>query len=175
MESLLTTSVLLSALGIFALRVVDMSLDTIRVLFVMRGKKIIVWVLGFLQSLVFVIAITTVLSHLDNMLNVFGYAAGFATGNVAGMIIEGRLAVGHIHLTVISPARGSKVVETIRGAGYGVTEVAARGKDGTVTILYCNILRKDMDNVETIIMEADPQAFVTADDIRPVQRGFWRA
>jgi uncharacterized protein YebE (UPF0316 family) len=175
LEALFTTSVVLSALVIFGLRVVDMTLDTIRVLFVMRGKKPIAWVLGFFQSLVFVIAITSVLSHLDNPWNVIGYAAGFATGNVVGMAIEARLAVGHIHLTIISPSRGSKVVDSLRTAGFGVTEIPARGKDGTVAILHCDVLRRDMDHVETVIMEADPEAFVTAEDVRPVQRGFWRA
>ena len=175
MDTLFTSSVILSALVIFFLRVVDMSLDTIRVLFVMRGRKTIAWVLGFFQSLVFVIAITNVLSHLDNPWNIIGYAAGFATGNVVGMIIEERLAVGHIHLTIVSPSRGSKVVEVLREAGFGVTEISARGKDGMVAILHCDVLRRDMDHVETVIMEGDPQAFVTAEDVRPVQRGFWRA
>jgi uncharacterized protein YebE (UPF0316 family) len=174
-ESIFTTSVLLSALGIFLLRVIDMSLDTIRVLFVMRSKKTIAWGLGFFQSLVFVIAITSVLSHLDNPWNVIGYAAGFATGNVVGMYIEERLAVGHIHLSIISTARGSKIVEILRGSGFGVTEIPARGKDGTVTILHCDVKRRDMDHVETLIREADPQAFVTAEDVRPIRRGYWRA
>ena len=175
MEALFTTSVALSALVIFFLRVVDMSMDTIRVLYVMRGRKPIAWVLGFFQSVVYVVAITNVLSHLDNPWNIVGYAAGFATGNVVGMLIEERLAVGHIHLTIISPSRGSKVVESLREAGFGVTEIAARGKDGTVAILNCNVYRRDMAHVETVIMEADPQAFVTSEDVRPIQRGFWRA
>ena len=86
----------LGALGIFALRVSDMSCDTLRMLFVMRGRKGNAWGLGFVQSVIYVIAITAVLQHLDNPLNVIGYAAGFATGNVVGMLIEERLAIGHV-------------------------------------------------------------------------------
>jgi uncharacterized protein YebE (UPF0316 family) len=175
MQFILTPEAFLGALLIFFLRVGDMSLDTIRVLFVVRGRKGLTWILGFFQALIFVVAISSVLSNLNNFLNVIGYATGFATGNVIGMLIEERLAVGHILLTIISPTRGSSVAEHLRAAGYGVTEIPARGKDGTVAVLHCSVLRKDIDSVETIILEADPQSFVTSGDVRSVRRGFWRA
>ena len=174
MEALLIPSAWLGALGIFALRVGDMAFDTVRVLFVVRGRKGLAWILGFIQSLIFVIAISTVLAHLDNPLNILGYAAGFATGNVIGMFIEERLAIGHIQLSVVSPTLGAMIVEQLRASGYGVTEIPARGKDGTVTMIQCSVLRKDRDRAETIILETDPEAFVTAEDVRPVRRGFWR-
>jgi uncharacterized protein YebE (UPF0316 family) len=175
MENMITTSSILLAFGVFFLRVLDMAADTLRVLFVVRGRRRLAWVLGFFQSLVFVIAITSVLSHLDNPLTVIGYAAGFATGNVIGMYIEDRLAIGHVQFSIISSRRGAVVAEKLRGAGYAVTEIPARGRDGTVTILQTSVLRKGRDEIETIVLEADPEAFITAEDVRPVRRGFWRA
>jgi uncharacterized protein YebE (UPF0316 family) len=175
MEYLSDPHAWLFALLIFLLRVADMSLDTIRVLFVVRGKKAITWVLGFFQSLIFVIAISSVLTELDNILNVIGYATGFATGNLVGMIIEQRLAIGHILVTIISSNRGAFIAERLRAGGYAVTEIAGRGRNGTVFELHASVQRKDVPNVETIVLEADPQAFITAEDVRPVRRGFWRA
>ncbi|NPV58010.1 MAG: DUF2179 domain-containing protein [Anaerolineae bacterium] len=175
MSFTITLPVILMALGIFALRVVDMALDTIRVLFVVRGRKGLAWVLGFMQSLVFVIAITTVLANVDNPLNIIGYAAGFATGNVVGMLIEERLAIGHIHITVVSPSRGAVIAEQLRANGFAVTEIPARGRSGMVAVLHCDVRRRQMDSVETIVLEADPDAYVTAEDVRSVRRGFWRA
>src|SRR5512137_453094 len=102
MEILLSPQAWLAAGLIFLLRVSDMTLDTLRVLVVMRGRKGIAWVLGFFQSIIFVTAITSVLANLDNPLNILGYAAGFATGNVVGMLIEERLAIGHIQLSIVS-------------------------------------------------------------------------
>jgi uncharacterized protein YebE (UPF0316 family) len=96
MELVLSPEAWLSALLIFFLRVLDMTLDTLRVLFVMRGKKRIAWILGFFQSAIFVLAIGKVLTQLNNPLNIIGYAAGFATGNVVGMLIEERIAIGHV-------------------------------------------------------------------------------
>jgi len=165
----------LFALLIFVLRVGDMALDTIRVLFVVRGKKLLVWILGLFQSLIFVIAISSVLSELDNILNVIGYATGFATGNLIGMLIENRLAIGHVLVNIISSNRGTFIAERLRASGYAVTEIAGRGMNGTVFELHVSVLRKDVNLVETIVLESDPQAFVTAEDVRPVRRGFWRA
>jgi uncharacterized protein YebE (UPF0316 family) len=168
------TTILIGSL-IFALRVCDMAMDTIRVLFVVRGRKLLAWFLGFFQSLIFVIAISSVLSNAKNVVLIFGYAAGFATGNVVGMLIEERLAIGHVQVTVISSTRGGAVATALREQGYAVTEIPARGKDGTVTMLHIDVRRREVDAVDTIVLEADRKAFVTAEDVRPVRRGFWRA
>lgn len=175
MEVFLSSQAWLSAALIFSLRVGDMSLDTLRVLFVMRGRKMMAWFLGFCQAAIFVAAITTVLRDLNNPLNVIGYAAGFATGNVVGMFIEEWLAVGHIHMRIISARRGPAIAEHLRNEGYAVTEVPARGKDGMVTILNCSVLRKNVERVRRMANETDQEAFITAEDIKPVRRGFWRA
>jgi uncharacterized protein YebE (UPF0316 family) len=175
MEILLSPQAWLGAGLIFLLRVSDMTLDTLRVLVVMRGRKAIAWVLGFFQASIFVLAISSVLSNLDNPLNVIGYAAGFATGNVVGMLIEERLAIGHIHLNIVSSRLGSAIAEHLRGQGYAVTEIPARGKDGMVSLLHVSVLRKNVDTVRKLVNEIDADAFITSEDVRPVRRGFWRA
>lgn len=175
LDDLLSFSAWLGALGIFALRVSDMTLDTLRLLFVVRGKKTIAWILGFCQSVIFVIAITSVLQNLDNPLNVIGYAAGFATGNVVGMFIEERLAIGHVQLSIISSGRGPALAEALRQAGFAVTEIPARGKDGVVSMLSISVRRREVEQVEEIIRQQDPSAFVIAEEVRPIRRGFWRA
>ena len=175
LELLSSPAAWVGALTIFGLRITDMSLDTLRMLFVVRGRKGIAWVLGFCQSAVFVIAITRVLSDLSNPLMVLGYAAGFATGNVLGMIIEERLAVGHLKLQIVSQGNGHALAKALRDCGYGVTEIPARGKDGTVGLLSASVLRKDLAHVRQIVHETDEAAFMTSEDVRPIRRGFWRA
>jgi uncharacterized protein YebE (UPF0316 family) len=160
---------------IFLLRVTDMSLDTLRVLFVIRGRRSITWILGFFQSVIWVVAITSVLNNLGNLWNIVAYAGGFATGNVVGMMIEDHLAIGHAHMRIISPRRGNAIVDAIRNAGYAATELAGRGKDGTVSVINCSIQRKDIHNLKSEISRIDPDAFITVEEIRPLHRGFWRA
>jgi uncharacterized protein YebE (UPF0316 family) len=175
LEIFLSPVAWLGALGIFALRVIDMTCDTLRMLFVVRGRKGIAWALGFVQSFIFVIAITTVLKQLDNPLNIIGYAAGFATGNVVGMLIEGRLAVGHVKVSIVTQHLGTAVCQVLRDSGFGVTEIPARGRDGMVSMLSVSVLRKDVSKVEDIVHATDAGAFIISEDVRPLQRGFWRA
>ena len=91
------------------------------------------------------------------------------------MLIENRLAIGHVFVNIISSNRGTYIAERLRASGYAVTEIAGRGMNGTVFELHASVLRKDVNQVETIVLESDPQAFMTAEDVRPVRRGFWRA
>lgn len=160
---------------IFGLRVADMTLDTLRVLFVLRGRKALAWFLGFAQSAIWVVAISSVLRHVDNLWNVVGYAGGFATGTVIGMLIEERLAIGHGHVRVISPSRGSALAEAIRASGYAVTELAGRGRDGTVAVLTCSVRRRDVQRLTRSVHAIDSEAFVTVEDVRPLHRGYWGA
>ncbi len=91
------------------------------------------------------------------------------------MLIEERLAIGHIHLQIVSPRRGVALAQAIREAGFGVTEIPARGRDGMVSMLSVSVLRKDVSKVEMLVHGTDPEAFMTSEDVRPVRRGFWRA
>jgi len=174
-EIFLSPAAWLGALGIFALRFSDMTCDTLRMLFVVRGRKGIAWALGFVQSVIFVIAITSVLQHLDNPLNIIGYAGGFATGNVVGMLIEERLAIGHVKVSIVTQHLGTALCQVLRDAGFGVTEIPARGRDGMVSMLSVSVLRKDVSKVEDIVHATDTEAFVISEDVRPLRRGFWRA
>ncbi len=175
MDFAISSNILFAALFIFGVRVLEMTLDTLRVLFILRGRRAIAWFIGFGQSLLFVVAITTVLQNLDNVASILGYAGGFATGVVVGMFIEERLAIGYTHIRVISSRRGAAVAERLRDEGYAVTEVPARGRDGAVTLLSCNVIRRQVDRMMKSINEIDPAAFITAEEVRPVRRGFWRA
>ena len=160
---------------IFVLRVANMSLDTVRVMMVMRGRRLAAWILGFIQTVIYVGVLTTVIQDLTNVLNLVAYAGGFATGNVVGMWVEERLAIGHINLRIISPKLGNAIVKRLRDNGYAVTEIPARGKDGAVTLLNASLYRRQVGVVMAIVQDVDAEAFMTAEDVRPVRRGFWRS
>jgi uncharacterized protein YebE (UPF0316 family) len=175
MDILLSPTAWLGAFGIFLLRVISIALDTIRFMLTIRGKRGLSWILGFVESVIFVIIMGVVLNDLNNVLNIIGYAAGFATGTVVGMAIENRLAIGYSHLNIISRQRGQAVAESLRNENYAVTEIPARGKDGTVTLLDCSIRRKQIKDVESLILKADPEAFITVEDITPMRHGYWHS
>jgi uncharacterized protein YebE (UPF0316 family) len=159
---------------IFVVRVLNMAVDTVRMLTVVRGMKAITWILGVVQTILFVVALGSVINDMDNPLNILSYSVGFATGNVVGMMIEKRLAFGFINMTIISSMRGQELAERLRAEGHAVTEIPARGKDGMVSILECSVQRKHAPTVQDLVMQIDPSAFITSRDILPLHRGYWR-
>jgi len=169
-----STNVWLIAFGIFFFRVLNMAVDTIRMLTVMRGMRAVTWILGVLQTALFIIAFGSVMNDLDNLLNIAAYSIGFATGNVMGMMIEKRLAFGYMNITIISSSHGQELAEKLRAHGHAVTEIPARGKDGSVEILECSVQRKLAQEVQNIALEIEPKAFITSRDIQRVWRGYWR-
>jgi uncharacterized protein YebE (UPF0316 family) len=171
----LTQQGILIAFGIFAVRVIDTSLDTLRVIFTMRSNKIWVWILGFLNSLIWVMTFAFVLADIDNFLNVIVYAAGFATGNVVGMWIESKLAFGFSEVRVISSKWGAAILDALRENNYAVTEIPARGKDGMVSVITSSVRRGQVKELESLVREIDENAFITTEDVIAVRHGFWRA
>lgn len=53
------------ALLIFCLRIIDVSCDTMRVIFAIRGKRVIAASLGFIQALVWIFAVANAVKHLN--------------------------------------------------------------------------------------------------------------
>jgi uncharacterized protein YebE (UPF0316 family) len=164
----------LAAAGIFLLRVINMALDTLRVMLAVRDRRLLTWIIGFIETVIFVVLLTAVIQDLTNILNIVAYAGGFATGNVLGIWIEEKLAIGHTNLRIISPKLGAAIVERLRKEGYGVTEIPARGKDGSVTLVNASVVRKKVAEVQKLVQEVDPDAMMTAEITRPMSRGFWR-
>ena len=163
----------LFAFFIFIVRVLNMAVDTIRMLTVMRGMRTVTFILGVLQTALFVLALGSVLNDLNNPLNIFAYSVGFATGNVIGMMIEKRLAFGYINMTIISSVRGQELAEQLRSDGHAVTEIPARGMDGSVEVLECSVQRKFAAHVQDLALQIDPGAFITTRDIQRVWKGYW--
>jgi len=159
---------------IFVLRILNQTLDTMRILMMMRGRQIIVWLLGFSESLIFVLTLTSVLNDLDNPLNIFVYAAGFATGNTVGVWLERRLAIGFFNLRIVSSRKGEAVADKLRDEGFAVTEIPARGRSGAVTLLNVSVRRKDVESIREMVEAIDEGAFMTGEEMRPIWRGFWR-
>lgn len=164
---------LLPALLLFSLRIVDVSLYTMRIMMVMRGRKGLAWIFAICQSLVFVTAITSIITDLGNWSKVIGYAAGFATGNVVGMLIERRLAIGYSHLRIISSGYGLEIAEQLRSAGFGVTEISGQGKDGMVEMISCSVQRRKTNQALAIVDRIDQQAYITVENIQSFSKGYW--
>ena len=159
------------AILIFLLRIVDVSCDTMRVLFAIRGKRGIAGVLGFFQALIWIFAVGNAVKHLDSWMHIVAYAGGYAAGTMVGITIERAVAYGLATVRVISRHGGVEIAEGLRERGYGVTEIAGFGREGSVEILNCVVQRAHMDEVMTIIDQFDPNAFVTVEEPKILRGG----
>lgn len=151
---------------IFLARVSDVTLGTIRIVFVSKGMKILAPLLGFFEILIWLIAMSKIFQNLDNWFYYIAYAGGFAMGNYVGLKIEERLALGYLNIRIITQKSGLKLIKELSSAGYGVTYMDAQGSRGDVNIIYCIIKRKDITDITSIIKNYNPNAFYTLEDIR---------
>ena len=150
-----------------------MSLDTLRIRMMARGKKTLSFIFGVIETIIYVYTLSSVFENLDNWINIFAYALGFGSGSVVGMWLEERLAVGFIHMRIISPNRGMELANLLRDQGFAVTEFSGRGRDGSVVMLSLSVKRKNAKQVRAVVEQTDELAFITSEDLQPVRRGFW--
>jgi len=167
--------IVLNVLFIFVLRVMGVTLSTVRVLLMTRGMKAVSALLGFFEVLVYALAIGKVVQDLTNIPNLLSYCLGFSVGTLLGMWLEERMAIGYATVQVISPGRSRKIANAIREAGYGATEDRALGKDGVVQTVTTVVRRREVEKVCQVVFEVAPDAFITIDETRAVQRGYLRA
>lgn len=157
---------LILPLLIFATRIVDVTMDTLRIVFISRGNKLIAPILGFFGILVWLMAITQIMQHLDNFACYIAYAGGFATGNYLGLILEEKLAIGYQLVRVVTSKDSTPLIGDLREKGYGVTSVWAEGKNGQVHIIFVITKRSNVQDVVSIINVFNPMAFYSIEDVR---------
>lgn len=155
---------------IFIARIFDVSMGTIRIILVAKGLKKVAPIMGFFEVLIWVIAISKIIENLDNWICYIAYAGGFATGNLIGMILEEKLALGHELIRVITKREAFDLVESLKDEGFGVTFIKAEGTKGEVGIVYIIVTRKKISNAINIIQANNPTAIYTIENIRYVNK-----
>jgi uncharacterized protein YebE (UPF0316 family) len=168
----------IGALLIFLLRIVDVSMATVRLIFAVRGRRGLAAIIGFFEILVWIFAVGQALQHMGSILHLLGYAGGFAAGSYVGVWLEGRLALGLsvVHAVCKSAEEGERtftgqLANAIRLAGYAVTAIEGRGRDGDVELLRIVIPRRRAGTVIELIRDYDPDAFITVEEVRATQGG----
>jgi uncharacterized protein YebE (UPF0316 family) len=160
---------------IFFARICDVSIGTMRIIFVSKGKKNIAPFLGFFEVLIWIIAVSKIMQNLDHYVNYVAYAAGFATGNFVGMLIEERLAVGIQLIRVITNRQGNELVRLLSVEGFGATLVNAHGARENVDMIYTIVQRNDLKKVLEVITAFNPKAFYSIEEIRSTSEGVFPA
>ena len=155
-------------LFIFLARIIDVSMGTVRVIFISKGFKKYATIIGFFEVLIWLAAINQIMSNLTNYFYYFAYAGGFAMGTLVGMAIEEKISFGKVTLRVITRKDASELLEELRMNKYTVTSLGADGKDGKEKLILTIINRKDIKKITKIIKKHNPKAFYSIEDVRYV-------
>ena len=160
---------------IFLTRILDVTLGTLRIIFISRGRKNIAPLLGFVEVLIWITVVSQIIGGVQNFVAYLAYAAGFSAGNYVGMWIEEKLAIGTLVIRIILTQDAKDLIDKLRQAGFGVTHVDAQGSTGPVILVYTVFLRKELGRIISIIDATSPKSFFTIEELRSVQQGIFPA
>jgi uncharacterized protein YebE (UPF0316 family) len=158
---------------IFLARIVDVSLGTIRISFVSKGLKHLASICGFVEVIIWLLAIRVIMQNLNNPVCYIAYGAGFGMGTFIGLQIEKKLALGDAVIRIVTQKDATDLINALRSQGFGVTSIDGEGAEGKVNVLYVIIKRHDFQAVSTAIEKFNPNAFYTLEDLKLVSRGIF--
>ncbi len=156
---------------IFSARICDVTMGTIRVIFISKGIRYLAPVIGFFEVIIWLLAIGQVMNNLTNVVSYIAYGAGFAAGTYIGMYIEEKISLGLTSVRVITKEDPTELMHYLRSHNYGVTSVEGEGGTGRVKMVFTIIRRQDLGNVVGIIRDFHPNAFYSVEEVKSVAEG----
>lgn len=158
---------------IFAARVLDVSLGTVRVIFISRGLKYLAPIVGFFEILIWLLAIGQIMQNLSNPACYIAYAGGFAMGNFVGICIAEKLSLGLVMIRVVTKMDAAPLVEFLKAENYGVTSVDGHGTSGEVKVIFTIVPRREVRSVVDLIKRFNPQAFYSIEEVGLAEKGIF--
>ena len=158
---------------IFFARICDVTIGTLRIIFVSKGMKNLAPILGFFEVLIWIVVISKILTNANDWVCYIAYAAGYATGNYVGMRIEERLAIGIFIVRVFTMLEGNGLIRMLNKNNVGATCIKGKGIEREVDVVEIVVSRKNIDMVESIIKDFDEAAFFVVEDVRSIKRGIF--
>lgn len=168
-------SMYLMPLLIFFARIMDVSIGTVRLIFVARGMRVLAPVLGFFEILIWIVAIGQIMENLNAWYYYIAYAGGFASGTWVGIWIEDKLAIGMVSIRVITRSKADELEAALRENNFAVTTIMGEGSKGPAHIIYLLVDRRLLGSVVRSIKRYNPRAFYVVEDVRFVKEGTFPA
>lgn len=156
---------------IFIARIGDVTLSTIRIIFVMSGKKSIAPILGFFEALIWLLAIGQIFNNIDNIWSYLAYAGGFAAGTYVGMYIEEKLAIGRVVVRLITNSEVDSFLNFLNEHNYRYSIIDAEGRTGKVNVVFLVVKRDSLNHLTAGINKHHPKSFYTIEGVKKVNEG----
>lgn len=158
---------------IFFGRICDVTLGTLRIIFVSKGEKKKAPIVGFFEVFIWVVIISQVFANASSLIAYIAYAGGYAAGNYVGIMVENKIAFGFLMLRVYTKKDGRELTRILNQSGYGSTLIRGEGAVSEVDIIETVISRKAQQRVISLIDTFDNNAFYLIEDIRSKQKGIF--
>ena len=162
-------ALILTCLLIVIARVADITLDTVRTAFIIQGRRKWAAILGFLEALIFILAVAKVLQNFSHPAYAVAYAAGFAGGTYLGITVEGWIGLGY-QVVAVFTHNGQELATVLRARGFRVTALAAEGREGPINVLYIHVKRKQTAGLLKLARKEDADCYCVVNDSRFASR-----
>ena len=159
----MSNEVLILAITIFFARLVDVSLRSIRIIFLIEGKRIIPALIGFVEVSIWFLVIRSAITTQTGIIYVaLAYGSGFALGHIIGSSIAERFIKQISKVVIVTSNQNEALVSALRNQQFGVTKIEASGiNEAKKYYLYLEIMSKNLEILHQVLAKYDPSAFVT--------------
>lgn len=158
---------------IFFSRIVDVTLGTLRIIFVSKGVKNIAPLIGFVEVFIWIVIISQILSRANDLVSYLSYAGGYATGNYVGILIENRIAYGVLLCRIYTQKNGKELIQRLNKMNIGATMTHGTGSTNEVDIVETVVDRKEMKKLAPMLSEFDSGIFYVVEDVRTRKNGIF--
>jgi uncharacterized protein YebE (UPF0316 family) len=158
---------------IFFGRICDVTLGTLRIIFVSKGERYKAPIVGFFEVFIWVVIISQIFSHANSLIHYVSYAAGYATGNYVGILVENKIALGYVLFRIYAKNNGHELMKELANNGFGSTVIRGEGAITEIDIIETVVTRKSYQQIANIIKKFDPKMFYLVEDIRTKQKGIF--
>ena len=162
----------LLCMKIFLVRILDVSLGTIRTIITVKEKNLIASIIGFIEILIwFLIAKEAINTNVDSIYIAISYSLGFATGTYIGGLISHHIIKTNLKVQIIS-SKGNLLTNLLRENNYAVTVIGIKGINEDNVMLLLEIPDTKLISLKNLVTKIDSKAFVTISETKYVFNGY---
>ncbi len=156
-------------------RILDQSIGTLRLIFLSRGMKLLTPFMAFFESLIWLLAVSQILKHMDNFMTFIAYGLGFALGNYVGILLDEKMSMGNSVIRIFPHIDPSPFVQYLRDNNFGYTLMNAEGSKGPLKIIFSIVKRKHLKQFVESLDQIMPNSFYTIEEVKSVEKGIFKA
>lgn len=165
----------LLCLKIFCVRIIDVSLGTVRTLITVKGRTLLASMVGFVEIFVWFVIVKEALNTTETSIWIaIAYSLGFATGTYIGGYVSDRFIKGNFGVQVVTSNNNHQLIDILRQEGYAVSVIDVKGQDKNKEkyMLFIEIQKNNFEHLKNLIHSVDSNAFIVVNETKYVQNGY---